>query len=75
MPATVNGGGDRLARGAVRVDFRASDNVSQEKWNDIFGADSGPKKNYTDGGSGGANSASTGTAGAVSPKTRRRKQK
>ena len=47
MPATINGGGDQLARGAVRATFRSAD-VSLEKWADIFGADSGPKKNYSD---------------------------
>jgi hypothetical protein len=46
MPATVNGGGDQLARGAVSARFRASDTVSQARWDAIFGADSGPKANY-----------------------------
>lgn len=45
MPATVNGGGDQLARGAVRVNFRASDSASQDRWDSIFGKDSGPKLN------------------------------
>lgn len=45
MPATINGGGDQLARGAVRATFRSPD-VSIEKWKDIFGEDSGPKPNY-----------------------------
>lgn len=49
MPATVNGGGDQLARGAVSVKFRSSESgTSQQKWDDIFGADSGPKKNYAE---------------------------
>lgn len=47
MPATVNGGGDQLARGAVRATFRSAD-VSQEKWDSIWGTEGGPKKNYTE---------------------------
>lgn len=47
MPATVNGGGDQLARGAVRATFRGPD-VSQQKWDDIFGKDSGPKPNIAE---------------------------
>jgi hypothetical protein len=46
MPATINGGGDQLARGAVRVTFRSAQ-VSQERWDSIFGADSGPKLNVS----------------------------
>ena len=46
MPATVNGGGDQLARGAVRATFKGPD-VSQEKWDACFGADSGPKPNIS----------------------------
>ena len=45
MPATVNGGGDQLARGAVRVNFRASDSGDADKWKMAFGEDSGPKLN------------------------------
>jgi hypothetical protein len=44
MPATVNGGGDVLARGGVRATFR-SPNVSAERWAEIFGEESGPKLN------------------------------
>jgi len=47
MPATINGGGDVLARGGVRATFRGP-NVSQEKWDAIWGKDSGPKKNYSE---------------------------
>lgn len=47
MPATVNGGGDQLARGAVRATFRSAE-VTQEKWDAIWGTDGGPKKNYTE---------------------------
>ncbi len=46
MPATINGGGDQLARGAVRATFRSAD-VSQERWDSIFGSDSGPKPNIS----------------------------
>ena len=42
MPATINQGGDVLARGGTRCTFR-SPNVSQQRWNEIFGEDSGPK--------------------------------
>lgn len=35
MPATVNGGGDQLARGAVRVQFRSA-NVSEEKFDEAL---------------------------------------
>jgi hypothetical protein len=34
MGATVNGGGDQLARGAVRVQFRNASGVSEEKYNE-----------------------------------------
>jgi hypothetical protein len=44
MPATINQGGDVLARGGTRCTFR-SPNVSQQRWNEIFGEDSGPKPN------------------------------
>lgn len=44
MPATINGGGDQLARGAVRATFRSAI-VTQEKWNAIWGEESGPKLN------------------------------
>ncbi len=70
MPATVNGGGDQLARGAVSARFRASDNVSQEKWDAIFGADSGPKKNHSN-----PDSEPTGNAVEVPAKPRARKRK
>lgn len=70
MPATVNGGGDQLARGAVRVNFRSSESgTSQQKWDAIFGENSGPKKNY--GNSGDSDSESTGTAGKKPRKTRK----
>lgn len=37
MPATKNGGGDQLARGASRVQFRpAGELVTEEKWSQIF---------------------------------------
>lgn len=36
MGATLNGGGDQLARGAVRATFKGPD-VSQEKWDACFG--------------------------------------
>ena len=71
MPATVNGGGDQLARGAVRATFR-SPNVSQEKWDDIFGEDSGPKQNY-EADSGDTDSEQAGTSSVVAGKTRKRK--
>lgn len=34
MGATVNGGGDQLARGATRVQFRNASGVSEEKYNE-----------------------------------------
>lgn len=34
MPSTVNGGGDQLARGAVRVQFRNASGVTEEKYNE-----------------------------------------
>jgi hypothetical protein len=38
MPATMNGGGDQLARGAARATFRpAGEKVSREKWDEMFG--------------------------------------
>jgi hypothetical protein len=44
MPATKNGGGDQLARGASRVQFRpAGELVTEKQWDDIF-ADFDPKK-------------------------------
>lgn len=36
MPANINGGGDQLARGAVRATFKGP-NVTQEHWDSIFG--------------------------------------
>lgn len=33
---TVNGGGDQLARGASKVQFKPAEGVSDSKWNDIF---------------------------------------
>lgn len=68
MPATINNGGDVLARGGVSATFRGPD-VSQEKWDAIFGSDSGPKKNYRR-----ANRAQTRTAGSVPRKARRSKK-
>jgi len=65
MPATINGGGDQLARGAVRVTFRSAE-VSQEKWDAIFGDDSGPKPNYSN-----ADSEPSGTASAKPRKAKR----
>lgn len=38
------GAGDKLARGLPRATFNGPD-VSQDRWNEIFGADSGPKPN------------------------------
>lgn len=46
MPKS-HGGGDSLARGAVRYTFSPAE-VTQQRWNDIFGENSGPKKNYSD---------------------------
>lgn len=40
----ANNGGDVLARGGVRATFQPAE-VTQEKWNSIFGDDSGPKLN------------------------------
>ncbi len=34
MGATVNGGGDQLARGAVRVQFRNASGVTKEKYDE-----------------------------------------
>ena len=34
MGATVNGGGDQLARGATRVQFRNASGVTEEKYNE-----------------------------------------
>jgi hypothetical protein len=39
---TVNGGGDQLARGATRVQFKPAE-TTEEKWNDAF-ADFDPEK-------------------------------
>ncbi len=36
MGAILNGGGDQLARGAVRATFKGPE-VSQEKWDACFG--------------------------------------
>lgn len=33
MPSSVNGGGDQLARGAVRVQFRNASGVTEEHYN------------------------------------------
>lgn len=65
MPATINGGGDQLARGAVRVTFRSAE-VTQERWDSIFGEDSGPKPNYSD-----ADSEQTGATRSKSGKAKR----
>ena len=35
----MNQGGDQLARGAVRAQFAPADDVTDEKWTAIFGAD------------------------------------
>jgi hypothetical protein len=43
MGATLNGGGDQLARGAVRATFKGPE-VTQEHWDSIFGP-SEPKLN------------------------------
>jgi hypothetical protein len=40
------GSGDRLARGAIKATWGVN-NVSQEKWDAIFGEGSGPKLNNT----------------------------
>ena len=41
-----NGSGDRLARGAHKVQFPAPGAaVTQKKWDAIFGEDTGPKPN------------------------------
>lgn len=70
MPATVNGGGDILARGGVRATWGVN-NVSQQKWDDIFGADSGPKPNIS---GSDTNSTPARTVSTVSGKTRKRKK-
>ena len=77
MPATVNGGGDQLARGAVRVNFRASDSGNADKWKMAFGEDSGPKLNVMsdEDRNRDSNSAQTGVTGVVPAKARRRKSK
>lgn len=69
MPATINGGGDQLARGCPRATW-GPNNVSQQKWDDIFGADSGPKPNI----SGDTDSEKAGTPSLDARKTRRRKK-
>jgi hypothetical protein len=71
MPATVNGGGDQLARGAVSARFRASDTVSQARWDAIFGENSGPKKNYSDDSN--SSSTQTGNVSVKPAKARSRK--
>ena len=38
------GSGDKLARGATKATWGVN-NVSQERWDSIFGEDSGPKLN------------------------------
>jgi hypothetical protein len=71
MPATVNGGGDQLARGAARATFKGP-NVTQDKWDEVFGANSGPKKNYEASGSD-SGSEPAGTASVKPRKAKKRK--
>lgn len=72
MPATINGGGDQLARGAVRVNFRSAESgTSQAKWDAIFGENSGPKKNYSDDSN--SSSTQTGNVSVKPAKARSRK--
>ena len=41
-----NGSGDRLARGSHKAAFPpAGGSVSQKKWDEIFGENTGPKQN------------------------------
>lgn len=68
MPRTVNGGGDQLARGAVKVAFRPAE-TTKEKWDAAFD-DFDPAKFRGD-----SNSASTGDASAQSQKAKRRTRK
>jgi hypothetical protein len=42
-----NNGGDVLARGGVRATFKPAE-VSQAKWNSIFGEESAPKFNNSE---------------------------
>jgi hypothetical protein len=64
MPATKNGGGDQLARGATRVQFRGVEGVTEEKYNEaVNGFD---LKRFLSGESDSSdtNSEAPGTAGA-----------
>lgn len=67
MPRTVNGGGDQLARGAVRVAFRPAE-TTQDKWSKAFD-DFDPKKYRGD-----SSSESSGDAVSKSPKAARRRK-
>jgi hypothetical protein len=65
----MNNGGDVLARGGVRATFQPAQ-VSQDKWDSIFGADSGPAKRGSD-----ASGVPTGNAGVKPRKSRKRSTK
>ena len=41
----ATGSGDKLARGAARATFPSLSHVSDKKWADAFGTDTGPKPN------------------------------
>jgi hypothetical protein len=67
MPASKNGGGDQLARGAVRVQFRSVEGVTEEKYNEAtqdFDLEKWLAKPSSD-----TDSAPTGDAGEVSGST------
>jgi len=73
MGATINGGGDQLARGATRVQFRNASGVTEEKYNEATkGFDLERflgKKPSSD-----SNSEQGGTIGADAGKAKRRKR-
>lgn len=73
MGATINGGGDQLARGAVRVQFRNASGVSEEKYNEAT-QDFDLERFLGKKPSSDTNSESTGTAGTDAGKAKRRKK-
>jgi hypothetical protein len=72
MGATINGGGDQLARGATRVQFRNASGVSEEKYNEAT-QDFDLEKFLGKKPSGSADSKSTGDVVEVPKKSRARK--
>jgi len=70
MGRTENGGGDQLARGAAKVQFRpAGSKVTEKKWNDMFKDFDADKFRNSD-----ANSTPTGDSGVRVKETVRSKR-